>query len=346
MDIRNRRALKQDAAAQLGQTSYPPRKLALIHAAVGVGVALVITLLDFCLSYQIESTGGLSGMGMRRILETVQMTLQYIQSLALPFWQIGFVFVALRIYRGEQAEPVSLLEGFRRFGPVLRLRLTEGVFFFGAAIACVYAASAIFMVTPFATPMLEKIMPMIDPNATVEEMEAVIAQIPIEELVQVSVPFLAIFSVLFLIVGGFLFYRFRLADFIVMDGTKVGGLRAMILSSRITRKNRLALLRLDLSFWWYYGLLALTAVVGYLDIILPQLGVDLPMSADVAWFVFYVLGLLVQVVVCWRSQSYVQTTYAAAYTVLQKQFLEQMAQQLAQQTPAPQNLPWDEYKTE
>ena len=120
----------------------------------------------------------------------------------------------------------------------------------------------------------------------------------------------------------------------------------MIFSGRMTRKNRLALLRLDLSFWWYYGLLALTAVIGYLDIILPQLGIDLPMPADMAWFAFYILSLLVQMVVCWRSQSYVQTTYAAAYTVLQKKFLEQVAQQMAQQTPPPQNLPWDEYKTE
>jgi len=347
MDIRNRRALKQAARQQLAQVSYPPRKLALIHAAAGVTLALVITLLDYALSYQIDSTGGLSGMGTRSILGTVQMTLQYVQSLLLPFWQIGFVYAALQMYRGEQTAPGSLLEGFRRFGPVLRLRVMEGVLYSGAAIICVYVASVIFMATPFAIPMLEKIMPMIEPDATVEEMEAVIMQIPMDELMQTAVPFMVIFGVLFLVLGGFLFYRFRLADFVVMDQPKVGGLRALIFSSRMTRKNRLAMLRLDVSFWWYYGLLGLTAVIGYLDLILPLLGIALPISAEVAWFVCYIMALLVQMALYWRGHSYVETTLAAAYSVLRQQLQEQLTQlQVQTAPPAPKNLPWDDYETE
>ena len=100
MDIRNRRGLKEEAGRSLARASYNPRKLALIHTAVTVGVALLVTLLNYYLNHQMDNTvSGLSGMGSRRILATVQTTLQYIQAFAMPFWEIGFVFVALRLLR-------------------------------------------------------------------------------------------------------------------------------------------------------------------------------------------------------------------------------------------------------
>ena len=46
MDIHNHRALKSAAAEKLGQAAYDPRKLALLHTAISMGVALLITLID------------------------------------------------------------------------------------------------------------------------------------------------------------------------------------------------------------------------------------------------------------------------------------------------------------
>lgn len=340
MDIRNRRALKEEARNALAGAAYDPRKLALIHTAVSVAVALLVTALDYFLNHQIENTvSGLSGMGSRRILATVQTTLTYIQTLALPFWEIGFVYAALRMLRGQPVGVQNLTEGFRRFGPVLRLRLLQAFLYFGAAVAGVYIASFLFMVTPYAQPMMAMLEPVMDTSMTVEEMQQMVAQFPAEELMGVMVPFFVIFAALYLVLALMLHYRFRVADYILMDQPGTGALRAMFGSMRMTRKKRWQLLKLDLSFWWYYLLLGVTGVIGYLDLILPQLGVALPMSSDVAWFAFYVLGLLGQLALFRYTKSYVLTTWATAYEVLQQPEPETV--------PAPpQNppkLPWDDY---
>ena len=340
MDIRNRRALKEEARRSLAGASYDPRKLALIHTAVSVGVALLVTLLDYYLNHQIEGTAsGLSGMGSRRILATVQTTLQFVQTLALPFWEIGFVYVALRLLRQQPVGFQNLPEGFRRFGPVLRLRLMQAFLYFGAAIASIYIASFLFMLTPFAQPMMTLLEPVMDVAITVEQAQQMVQQFPVEELMGVMVPFFVIFAAIYLVLALMLHYRFRVADFIVMDQPGAGALRAMFGSMRMTRKKRWQLLKLDVSFWWYYLLLGLTGVIGYLDLILPQFGVGLPISSDAAWFVCYILGLLAQLVLFWYAKSFVLTTWAAAYEVLQQ----------AEETPVPvqpqpkERLPWDEY---
>ena len=67
----------------------------------------------------------------------------------MPFWEIGFVFVALRLWRQESVQPKNMMEGFRRFRQVMGLRLTELCLYVGAAFGCAYAASFIFAATSF-----------------------------------------------------------------------------------------------------------------------------------------------------------------------------------------------------
>ena len=340
MDIHNHRALKSAAAEKLGQAAYDPRKLALLHTAISMGVALLITLIDYYLSHQIEGTGGLSGMGMRSILGTVQTTLQYALNLALPFWEMGFLYAALQMARGQRADFSSLPEGFRRFGPVLRLHLMEGALYMAAVIACMYISSFIFMATPAALPLAEMVMPLME-NGSMEEIERAVAQMPFEELLHMMAPMLVIFGVLFLAAAAFLFYRFRMASFIVMDRPKTSVMLALIASRRMTRRRRLALFKLDLSFWWFYLLVAVAMLVSYGDVILNLLGIALPFTSEVAWFIFYLLGMLVQLAVYWYGYSYVQTTYATAYEVLRQLPFEEPVQKAA-----PTKLPWDTYEEE
>lgn len=341
MDIRNRRALKETAGLRLAEAAYDPRKLALLHTAISLGAAFVIALIDYYLSNQIEHTGGLSGVGMRSLLGTVQTTLQYVLNLALPFWGMGFVYAALQMARSQRADFHSLPEGFRRFGPVLRLCLLEGLLYVGVGAVCMYAASFIFMLTPFGTDMTEKLMPVLEAGETIEQIEAAIAQLPVGNLLQMISPFLVIFGILFVVVAAFFFYRFRMANFIVMDQPRTSALQALILSGRMTRRKKMALLKLDLSFWWFYVLLALTAVISYGDLLLAQAGVTLPMPAEVAWFVFYILGMLAQLALYWHSYSFVQTTYAVAYDVLRQQMEEEPVVEAQ-----PKKLPWDTYTEE
>lgn len=343
MDIRNRRALKEMARGRLATATYNPRKLALIHTAVSVGAALVIAALGYVLDHWIAGTAsGLSGMGTRRILETVQMTLQYVQALALPFWEIGFVFVALRLWRQETVHPKDMLEGFRRFRQVLGLRLTEFFLYFGVAIGCMYAASFLFAFTPYSQKMINFLMPYVEEGAAIEQIQEVLVGMPAEELLAMSVPFMVMFAIVFLVVFLWMHYKFRLASHLVMDQPNIGAMRALFFSSQMTRKKRWALLKLDLSFWWFYVLMGLSVVVYYMDVLLPMMGIPLSISGDVAWLVFYVLSLLVQLVVFWWGKSYVQTTWAAAYETLCRQLEEP---KMPEKQPEA-NLPWDQYETE
>ena len=341
MDIRNRRALKEAASAKLAGAQYDPRKLVLLHAAISLGAALLIALAEYYLNHQIESTGGLSGMGMRTVLETVQTTLQYVLNLALPFWEIGFLYAALQMARGERADLSSLPEGFRRFGPVFRLHLLEGIMYLGIAIACMYVSSLIFMLTPFSANMMEMFMPLMEQFSSIEQIELAVAELPLGELVQVMIPYFVIFGVLSLVVAAMLFYRFRVADFIVMDQPKTGALQALVGSSRMTRRKRMALLKLDLSFWWFYLLLAVALLISNGDLLLTWAGITLPFSANAAWFVFYLLGVLAQLAVYWYGRSYVQTTYAVAYEVLLQEQPEEPEQPVLNKA-----LPWDDYNAE
>lgn len=343
MDIRDRRALKEMARSRLAVASYDPKKLALIHTAVSVGAALVITLLGYYLNHQIAGTAsGLSGMGSRRILEAIQLTLQYVQALALPFWEIGFIFVALRLLRQEPAQPKDMLEGFRRFGSVLRLRLTEICLYFGAAVGCMYAASFLFAMTPLSKPMMDVLTPLMAEVTTVEEVEGVLLTLPMDQLLSMSAPFMAIFAGIFGLVFLTMHYKFRLAGHLVMDQPNIGAMRALFFSSRLTRKKRWALLRLDLSFWWFYALMGLSAVVCYMDLLLPMMGISLPVTQDVAWMVCYVLSLLVQLLLFWYGKAYVQTTWAAAYEMLCRQM--EVPEAFKEQQPK-QKFPWENYET-
>ena len=74
--------------------------------------------------------------------------------------------------------------------------------------------------------------------------------------------------------------------------------------------------RLDLSFWWYYLAQTAIAVLYYGDVLLPALGVSLPISAEAASFVFYAVGLLVQLALLYLFSNRVETTYARFYHAL------------------------------
>ena len=80
--------------------------------------------------------------------------------------------------------------------------------------------------------------------------------------------------------------------------------------------NKRRFLRLDLSFWWYYLLLFLASLLCYGDLVLAMLGVSLPLSSSVSYFLFYALFLAAQFGIYWFCLSRVEVTYALAYDSL------------------------------
>lgn len=329
MEIKNRRGLKEYAARRLKQQSYSTHRLTLIHAAVAAVLLLATQAVGYALNRGIGNTGGLSGMGTRSILTTVQTVLQYATTIALPFWEIGFVFAALSIGRGNQASPKILTEGFRRFGPVLRLLLLRLVIFIGLAMACSYLSTMLYLLTPRGMELFRMVLSVTMEGGTIEQMYLLM-----EQNLQLVLPLYGIMLVLYALVAAPLFYRFRLADFVIMDVPGTGAFRSMIRSWKLTKKNGFRLLLLDLSFWWYYLLCAATVVLSYLDLLLDYLGVPLAANADVLYFGFYALALAAQVLLYTWAKGKVMTTWAVVYDTLCRQTPE------PKKVPVQRQMPW------
>lgn len=317
MDIQNPQRLKSRAQEALDAASYSPRKLFFLHTAVALGITAMMALSDLLLAHLIADTGGLAGIQARAILSTIQSVLHLAGSIALPFWQIGLLFGCLRLIRREPATLRSLPEGFRRFGPVLRLMLTEGLIWVAVCIACSYAGSMLFILTPLSQGFMEQLAPIAESG----DMAAVEALLYDEAALQQLLPSLAGFVVvLFVLLCAVcipLAYRMRMTNYIVMDKPFPGAFAAIRESFRLTKGSCLALLRLDLSFWWYYLLNGAILLLYNLDWLLPSLGVQLPLSEDAAFWLCYGMYTLLQLALITFAGPKVQTTYAAAYQALQ-----------------------------
>ncbi len=307
MELRKFTFWKNTAAQRLGDRE---NTLTLVHTAVVVGAQLILALLSLWLDKGIESTGGLAGMGTRAVLSTVQTVLQYAVMILLPFWEIGYLRAALCFARGEHADTGTLTFGLRRFRPVLRLILLKTVITTLLMVASIHVASVIFTMTPFAAPMEEMITPVLQAQ-TVEQMQQLMDALPQEEMLRAITPALIIAAVVFIAVYIPVFYRIRMAEFVVVDDDKPGAFAALRQSLKITRKNALQLFRLDLSFWWFYLLQILITALGFGDVALLAMGVSA--KAEVLYIVFLLLQAGAQLLLYWKFRAKVQTAYAVSY---------------------------------
>ena len=303
MDIYDRRGLKASARESLARAAYDPKKLILIHTGVTLVLSLVLALTDYLLERQIGGTGGLGGVGTRSVLETLQMALTAAQIIAVLFWQIGYVYAALRISRGQPAEPGHLLQGFRQVLPVLRLRLMVAVLYGAIGMMCVYLGILVFSFTPLADPVLVAFE-----TGTEEAM--------LMAMEQMMPSLMCVIGGLMLVLMLPLYYRMRLAEYALMDDPRAGARQAIRRSRAMMRGNRVELLKLDLSFWWFYLCELLVAVVAYGDLFLPLLGLSLPWSATASYYVFFVLSCLCQLGLYWWKGNDVRITYAKFYEAL------------------------------
>lgn len=318
MAIRDRRGLKQEAQRLLNASGKQAQRLVLIHTAVALGVSALLTVINFILTRQIDGTGGLAGMGTRSVLSTAQSVLELAAMIVMPFWQVGLLKSILLLVRSEDAQPASLLEGLRRFGPVLRLNLLRGALFAGIGMFCVYFAAGIFMMTPWSAPLVAAMEPlMTQTDLSYEEAMTIMeAMEPVMETA--TLPLMLIFGALLALFAVPIFYRLRMADYLILDESGTGALAAMGQSMRLMRRKGTALFSLDLSFWWFYALEILTACVGYGDVLLPQMGVALPVSEDAAFFLFFFLHIVCQLGLYLFAKAKVEMTYGVFYENLEK----------------------------
>ena len=327
-------------AEALRRSAYDPKKLALLHTGATMLFSLLVTALNFLLSQNMDAATGLAQMGNRAILGTIQSVLSLAGTLLLPFWQVGFLYAILKNLRTADGQPADLPEGFRRWGKIARLY----ILIFGITtlliFLCAQLASVLISFTPFWATMMADAQAILESAATsgqttltAEEMSA---------LLPAMIPTIVIMLLLLAAIGIPLFYRFRLAFFAIMDDAP-GARAALKCSGQLTRGYKRKLLRLDLHFWWYYLALVLFSAIAYGDVILPYMGVNLPVSADTLFFITYVIYIVLQTLFSWQFAAHVQSCYAMFYDKRKEDFPKEEAarlQDLPQLPDAENNRPF------
>lgn len=299
--------LKSQARERLRDNGANARKLVFIHTGVVVLLSLISSGLSIYLDDQIGATGGLSGLGTRSILQTIQTMLQYITTLFSPFWTVGFLTVATIWAADRQPQTKDLLNGFRRFSSVIGYEFLLSIMTLFLMLGTGYAAGTIFAMTPFADPLLELMEPFMASGSFDTTL------LPMDQLLNAYLPFLIMWLAVMIPILAIFLYSVRLSLYFIIDYPGMGAVRAMATSASAMRGRKLQLFKLDLSFWWYYALELVLMFVCYLDLILPLLGIQLPFNATVGYFFFLALyGVLQLVLHIWKKPE-IETTYALAY---------------------------------
>lgn len=301
------RGLKSQTRDRLRDKGSNARQLVLIHTGVTVLFSLISSGLNIYLDQQISTTSGLSGLGARSFLQSVQTIVQYVSTLFSPFWSAGFLFAALIWAADRKPQTKDLLFGFRRFTSVLSYELLLSLISFFLMMGTGYLSGLIFSLTPFSDPLIE----LLEPIVASQTMD--LSLVDMNALVSAYIPFLIFWMLVFIPVITVFLYSLRLSIYLILDHPRMGALRAMATSAVAMKGRKFQLFRLDLSFWWYYALESLLVIVCYLDVILPLLGITLPFNSTVGYFVFLALyGILQLVLHLWKKPE-VEVSYALAY---------------------------------
>lgn len=312
--------LKQESQQRLAETSANTTQLVLLTSGVIVAVNLLFTGLNMLLSQGIGGTGGLSGLGMRSVLQTAQTLLSYFANLVAPFLQAGFLYAMISIARGQSAPNSSLLRGFQRFGRILSYAIWQALILMALCFLIMYLSIFLFFLTPFSQGVAEILMPLMsESNLVLSDGSINMDLLPMEDLMVAMIPLLIGYLALLTPVVIFMEYSLRLTSFLLVEGTPRGSFSSMILSWKLMKGHRWQMFKLDLSFWWFYGLEALCAAVLWLDVLLPMVGIPFPASSGAAVFLLSVAyGVLELGLHLWKKPQ-VDVTYAAAYDSIFKE---------------------------
>jgi len=311
MNLRNIREIKEFASQRL-EGSSSQKRIVLIYAVLALGLTALVTVLNHLLNLQIDNFGGLSNLGKKSTLSAIQSMLPMAQSLLTMCLDVGYVAAMLRIARGMYTSPQTLRLGFDRFWILLRASIFRGLIMTGVTFVSVYAGIMIYMLTPLADPAVELLTPLMS-QMTLLDSTVAIDDATYAQLVQTMTPCFVISGIMLLVLGGPIFYSFRMVNYVIIDKPAMGALMALRESKKMMRGNRLQLLKLDVSLWWYYLASAAALVICYGDLLLPMLGVELPVSETVAFFGFYVLYIAASFCVHIFLRNRAEVTYALAY---------------------------------
>lgn len=309
------RELKQQAEGKL-RSAPQHKKLSLYYAGILCVISVVFMLADQLISMVFPETGGLSTIGLRSFLSTLSSILpivSFILSMCLSF---GFLGGMVRVSRGQYTSPNALRTGFERFFPLLRLTALKALIITGLSVGATYLTSLIYTLSPLSDSLVEALTPALSSGSLLSEGTLTLDPATIEAIYAATPAMLAIFLAVMLVFGVPMLYRLRLADYVLYDHPETGALYALRQSRLMMRGNRWAMFKLDLSFWWYFLLAALSAAVNYGGLLLSLIGVSPPISDNAAAILFFLLSTILDFVVIYRFRSKLEVTYALVYNSL------------------------------
>lgn len=302
MEIKQVKALARE---RIANARFDAKKLALIFTGATVLLSLAVSLISFLLDQQMDGAVGLAGLGTRAALSLVQSLVMMASLVVTPFWNLGYVRATLDTARDGSAEPRTLLSGFGRIFPAVRLYLLRTLLITVVIFGSTQIGMTLFMFTPASEAAMTTMDSLLAAGETALMDEAVAGQ-----LIKLFWPMYVLAGAAALTLLIPLLYRLRLVEFSLMDGQD-RAIKNMLTSNLHMRGHCVWMFKLDVSFWWYFLLQGLTAVVAYGDIIL---GIE----TDVAYWVCVLASAILQLVLGWKFLPYVQTTYALAYDEITK----------------------------
>ena len=309
----NIRELRGRANALAAEHRPALRQLVLLYCGVIALLSLGSSGLNLYLDSQIGTTGGLDGMGLRSVLQTIQEILSLVNQFFGPFWSAGFLLAMIAMVQGDVPQSRMLTGGFSRFFPILGHMAFRFMVMIAVGVTAVNISAVVFSFTPLGRRFAEGMAPILeDPNLFLPDGTVNLELIPQELLVEAGLPLTALMLAVFGLIYLYLSYHFRLSMYLVVRDS-VGAFRAHFLSLRLMRGHKWSLLKLDLSWWWYYLLTVLIGVVGYLDMILGMVGIPLPMDDTVMFFAtMAAYCVLITALSLWKKCQ-VDASYVLAY---------------------------------
>lgn len=311
MNIRNIRELKAFAAQRL-MYSQSERRIVWIFATLTLGLSAAVTAVNYILDMQISNFGGLSNLGTRTLLSSIQSMLPLVLSMVILCIEVGYLAAMLRVARGQYTSPQTLRLGFDRFWVLLRCSLVKGLYYLCICTISVYLGVMIYMISPLSNEAVEFLIPIVS-EVSVLDSSFILDEAVSAQLATLIAPAYVISGIVLLLLISPVMYSFRMANYVIIDKPAMGALAALRESKKMMRGNRLALLKLDLSLWWYYATAGVISLIGYGDVILPMLGISLPWPVGVSYFLFFALSLGLMFALYYFLRNRLEVTYALAY---------------------------------
>lgn len=306
MSIPSAKYLKKKASNRL-QSGNDPKKVVLVYAGIVALSSLVVTVVQDLLDSQISQTGGIQNIGTRSMLTTADTVLTIAQLLLVMCLTLGYTGSMLRIARGQYASPNSLKAGGERIWVLLRTRLLQMLIMTAVAFALCFLVVNVCLLTPLSNRVIAVM-------GTVSAEELLSNGLALIALYSAMLPIMLIYLVALVPLLWYFSCTYRMVDYLLIDRPQLGAFGVLRESRRMMQGNMKMMLRVDLSFWWYYLLQALVSVLVYLNMVLAPFAIGLP--PEVLYWGTVVLYLAADFALRYFFSNKVAVTYALFYDSL------------------------------